>query len=135
MDTTARIVSGDSSYEKLITRFIAQEFPSVKTSEPELTLELLSKIIVGTKETRYGSLPSPESLVSIRQVIRRAVELHLPIPILTPWGGKKAKTGERIDIAEVAALKQIDALNHRIQTHYNPGLSVRIRVEDVNAEY
>lgn len=128
-------VLGYSEYSGCINSYFKREFPNpAKTSKTE-TLEILADIFFGTKETRFGPLPSPESQVAIREVIRYAIEGGLPIPMRIPFGGIKADRTGDIDIAELVAIKRVAALNDAIRMYYPPGIRANILIEDVNAVY
>ena len=124
----------DDPYSQVIAEFFAREFPNSLTNATSL-LELLTQAFVSTSQIRYGPAPKPESLVEIRKVISRAIELGRPIPVLIPWGGRKAIVERGIDIAEVVALKQLECLQSRVTRHYPAGIDARIRVEDTGALY
>ena len=123
-------------YEPQIIRFLVQEFEAAFNSKnPELLLDLLTHEIIGTTQFRYAPVPNPESLVSIRKVIEKSIAENLPIPILSPWGGRKTKADANLDIAELMAIKQLTCLNTRISKFYSPGIDVNIRLEDTGAEW
>ena len=125
--------NSDSPYGEVIRRYFEKEFPEVSTPGKGSLLEILSEIINATKELRYGPMPSPESLVVIRDVIRKSIELSAPIPVLTAWGGIKGNMTAQVDVAEVSALQQLINLDHKIRKIYSPGLQLNIRVEDTGA--
>jgi hypothetical protein len=56
--------------------------------------------VVGTGQTRFGPLPSPESLVAIRDHLRRRIADRDPIRLLVPWGSKKPTNTATVDLAE-----------------------------------
>jgi hypothetical protein len=97
--------------------------------DPCAVFEAVSREIVGTKQQRFGPSPSPEVLVSIREVVRNAIESVSRIPILIPWGGSKQGPGS-VDVAELMAFRQIDSLLKRIESHHPVGVDARIRLED-----
>lgn len=123
----------ETEYDTCIRNYFHKELPNVlKSSKTEL-LEILSEILVGTKETRYGPVPVPEHIVVVRDVVRKSIELDAPIPMLVPFGGIKANKTSEIDIAEVAAIKRLTSMDDQIKRYYTPGLQVNIRVEDMGA--
>lgn len=125
----------ECAYADQIIRHIMKDYLPAAVKAKNDLVEILSEVILGTKETRYGPIPPPEHLVVIRDVIRKSVEKGVPIPMLVPFGGIKAnKTGE-VDLAEVAAIKRLDTLNSCVKQFYKPGLRINVRVEDVNAIY
>jgi hypothetical protein len=130
-----KIINNDP-YGGLICRWFATKFPKKIIVSKEDIVDILTELIFSTKENRYGPIPSPEHQVVIRDVIRRSVELNLPIPVLVPWGGRKTLvTSPRLDMAEVSGLYQIIDLDNIIKTYYSPGLTINIRVEDINADW
>lgn len=125
----------DDPYSELITRFFQSEFPAHAVVSANDMLELLTTVIIGTNNTRFGPKPSPESQVAIREVIRYATAFNLPIPILVPWGGRKTIASRGIDVAEVVALKQLSCLRASVKEIYEPGVAINIRIEDTGAWY
>jgi hypothetical protein len=122
-------------YSKIIEGFVVSQFPGAKLSGTEPLLDILTKVFVSSNNIRFGPAPNPESLVAIRAAIRANLEKELPIPILVPWGGRKAQLGYPIDIAELSALKQLHRLNQCVKEHYAPGIDINIRIEDTGALY
>jgi hypothetical protein len=129
-----KLTSQSDPYANLIETFISKDFPRRLATSSTQLLDILTDEILGTKQTRYGPKPSVESIVRIRDVIRRSVGLGVPIPFMVPWGSEKPD-GTSIDIGELAALKQLSCLNARITPHYERGLQFNIRVEDTSAPY
>lgn len=127
--------STDDPYSKMISEFVVCQFPGAKIQGTEPLLDILTKAFVASNQIRFGPAPNPESLVAIRAAIRANIEKELPIPVLVPWGGRKAKLGFGIDVAELSALKQLTALNQRVKEHYAPGITTNIRIEDTGAHW
>lgn len=75
------------------------------------TLDIITNLLISTKNIRYGAKPSIEGQYRIRQII-------------------KADFSARLDIAEVVALSTLADLNRRIKNYYSPGLDINIRIED-----
>lgn len=122
-------------YESLIKQHINTNFrKNVSMDKCEL-LELISNIIIGTKEIRYGSLPTPESLVKIREVVRISICDNKPIPILIPWGSIKGNLSGTLDIAELMAIKNLIFLQKEIVEIYPKGLDIVIRIEDFSGDF
>lgn len=121
-------------YGVSIETFLKQEFPVLLKPQDSAVLDLLTEAIVASGQVRYGPRPSPESLVSMRQVITRSIEKGSPIPFLVAWGSEKPN-GSGIDIAELFGLKTIACLNKRVSAYYAPGIQVHIRIEDASAPY
>jgi hypothetical protein len=78
--------------------------------------------------------PNPESLVLIRSIIRTAIQLGKPIPVLSAAGPKKTNSGE-IDLAEFSAMQKLVCLQERVRKYYQPGMSFRIRIEDTTGTF
>jgi hypothetical protein len=129
----AIITTPGHEYGELISRYFEEKFPSSFRPNKSSLLEILSEILVGTKDLRVGPLPKPESLVEIRKVIKEAVDRNVPIPVLIPWGGTKPTLGELVDVAEVSALWQLVNLDSIVRMYHQPGLTVNIRIEDTGA--
>src|SRR6266404_4182198 len=120
--------NGDNPYGEQIATFIKGEFPLYLQAKDASLIDLLSEAIVGTGQVRFGSRPSPETLVAIRQVISHWIGQNLPIPFLVAWGSEKPD-GSNIDIAELFALKTLSCLNARVKTFYAPGVTINVRIE------
>jgi len=125
----------DDPYSSLIDEFLWREFPVAAAPPKQSLLEIITGILLGTNQNRYGPIPKPEALVTIRAVIRQSLELGKAIPVLVPWGGRKAKTGAILDVAEVMALKQLACLYRQVREVFTPSIQFNLRVEDINAEY
>jgi hypothetical protein len=114
-----------------ILKFICHEYPVAAIGDNESIVDNVADEIIGTGQARSGSKPNPESYVAIRQVVRNSVELDRPIPILVPAGPKKPLIGESVDVAEMSALRMLSCLNDRVTKYWSPGVSFRVRLEDV----
>jgi hypothetical protein len=128
-------VMSKGEYNEVINRYFHNGFPKVATVKGEDVVDILTSVLVGSKETRYGPSPKAEGLVTVRKTIRSAVEMGLPIPILIPWGGRKMDKNLSLDVAEVSALKQLLCIDEQVKKFYAPGLLMNIRIEDVNARW
>lgn len=126
---------GENPFASQIVNFLIQDFPGSTIKTNSQLVDTITSILVSSNQVRFGPAPNPESLVSIRDVIRRSVAAGAPIPILTPFGSRKSRTDEVLDIAELAALKQLSGLNSYIAQHYSPGIHVNIRLEDASGHY
>lgn len=118
-----------------ITRYLQRSFPKIASIKGRDLLEVLTSILVGSKDLRYGPMPSPENLVNIRQTITKAIQMDAPIPVLIPWGGRKLYPDMKLDIAEVAGLKQILRVDECVRSVYPNGLQIRVRIEDTGARW
>ena len=123
---------GEDLYVASLEKMAALEFPGSSTSNLA-TFEAVVAELVGTKQHRNGPTPNPENLVSLRAVVRDAMAVGKPIPILVPWGGTKMSR-RSIDVADLMALKQLKCLNERVLQHYGAGVEMRVRLE-VLTEY
>ena len=127
-------VCRSNPYADLIERFVIREFPSAIKSTKCAILELVTDAIVASGQIRYGPVPSPESLVAMREVIRHYVGQSLPIPFVSPWGSEKPD-GTGVDVAELGAIKTLCCLNARVKAVYPPGVEFSLRVEDLCAPH
>ena len=125
------ITCADEEYGGLITRFVSREF-EINCDKQSCVFDNVYQSIIGTRQTRYGALPTPENLVKIRQAIKHAMEREEPIQFHTPWGSEKPGGGG-IDIAELSALKQLKALQDQVQKYYSPGITITLAIEDLTA--
>lgn len=121
-------------FHSTVAKFVASEFPRPTIKHSTQLLDLLSDEVFGTKLTRLGPKPSPETQVAVRQVLTNRIAEAAPIPFMVPWGSKKPD-GSTIDIAELSAMKVMDSLHQRIAQHYPPGAQFVLRSEDVAASW
>lgn len=126
---------GEEPFSEMICNFLQENFPvSLKPQKGEM-LEILTNVLIGSKDVRYGPIPKPEALVIIRKTVRAAIEQNAPIPVLVPWGGRKMSPSITLDVAEIAGIRQIIALDEGIKRIYAPGLHIHIAIEDMGAEW
>ena len=125
----------DNPYASMIEQFFTERFPGVNVKTNTDNLDAVTNAIIGSGQIRYGSYPSPESLVAIRSVIRESLEQDKPIPIVVPFGSRKTIIEEPLDIAEVAALKQLTGVQERVSKFYHRGVQINIRIEDLSGNY
>lgn len=133
-DLRISVPSLSDPYRELVTRYLARTFPA-NLDVKDSILESLTTALVTTSRNRFGPAPGPESLVAIREVIRRSIERREPIPLLVPWGGKKPGNDSSVDVAELYGLRMMQCLQERVMPFYAPGLAVNIRIEDTGALY
>lgn len=126
---------GDNPYAEIISRYYLQSFPEIVNFSNKDLLEILTDIIVGTKEIRYTARPGVESLFQIRKVIKDSLDKREAIPILMPWGGRKLDPDTTIDVAEIAGLQRLVNLNNSVKRFYDRGLNISVRVEDTGAKW
>lgn len=122
----------EEPYGDLIVKHLHTSFPKAARLNKSELLDTLTDLIIGTKETRYGCLPTPEHHVHLRQIIKKCIDKDQPIPILVPWGSIKANFSGAVDIAEVNAIKRIVDLDCQIKDFYSPGTDTVIRIEDTS---
>jgi hypothetical protein len=121
----------------LVDKYMSQAVPQAQTTE-ELTVDRLTAAFLGTRHTRLAGKPNPESQVLMRAVIRGAMDQGKPIPVLIASGPKKpgrTDAAGQIDIAELSAMRTLCCLQQAVKQNYKPGLSIRIRVEDLTGLY
>lgn len=128
-------VIGMGEYGEIISRYFQHSFPKVAKISKDDLLEILTDLLVGTKDYRYGPKPKIEALYTIRQTLAKSIELGVAIPVLVPWGGRKADAKLSVDIAEVSALKQLIRLDEAVKSFYPAGLHIHIRIEDLGAQW
>jgi hypothetical protein len=134
MDNEILSINGQGPYMPLVRKFVITSFRGLSTGNTRDTMEAVFDAVMGTGKVRYGPKPSPESQVSIRGVIMDAINNGLPLRILVPWGSRKPD-GTLPDVAEVMALKSLDALHERIKAAYTPGAVFNIRPENASGPY
>lgn len=118
-------------YAELIEQFIGEKFPGISDIKGENLVEVLTAIIIGTKEYRYGPVNTPESQVVIRDIIRTSIDADKSIPVLIPWGSMKGDGSSNVDVAEIMAIQRVICVAKQVQTLYTPGLRIVIRIEDL----
>lgn len=129
-----KVRNDNDPYGDVLGRYFLQEFPSSVETTSRDVLEIVSGILLGTKEYRYGPLPSPESQVVIRKVIKNSLEKKTSIPVLVPWGSIKGDGSSMIDVAEVSAINRLVKLSREVSMYHPNGLDVIIRVEDLTGK-
>lgn len=119
-------------YAASIERLISQQFPQLASGRTEDVMEAVMMEFLGTKQVRVGPRPNPESQSLMRDVVRRSIAQGRCIPVYIPSAAVKVPVGESsIDIAELSMLKMLESLQNRVRQHYAPGLSMRMRMEDL----
>jgi hypothetical protein len=94
-------------------------------------VDAVTDAIQASKKVRLGSRPNVQSCQAIRNIVQYWMEHDQPIPFLVPWGSEKPH-GTGVDLAEIAALTRLEALQERVQSLYRPGVQINIRVEDTS---
>jgi hypothetical protein len=123
-------LSCNDPYSQVISQFLSREFPVAFNMQEEDLVSMITNILIGNKDVRYGALNTPESQVTIRDIIRNSIETTSPIKVLIPWGSIKGDLSSNIDIAEVMAISRISTLAQCVKKYYSPGLEIVLRIED-----
>lgn len=135
MSLRIKMLGNENPFVDSVENFFTTEFPGANLESKGSLLDAITAAFLATNQIRYGPVPNPESLVAIREVIRLCIEAGKPIPVLTPFGSRKARLGEPLDVAEVMALKQLSCLQRRVTKFYQPGLTLIVRLEDASGHY
>lgn len=117
------------TYEDLISKFIFENFPALPV-KGSIKFEAIVSEIIGSKQRRFGPLPSPEIQVAVRDYVRDNETLHF----FLPWGASKQDDGATIDIAELMALKQLLCLKESL-ARYNREAVFHFRIETLTDRY
>jgi hypothetical protein len=131
---TTQIKSTDLEYGGLIDAFLAAPLRA-NLGKPGVLVDALTEIVVGSSQSRFGPRPSPEVLVTIRNVLRTLTERQLPIRILSPWGTMKPVKSHGLDVAEVAAMIRMRTLQEEVCAVYEPGIEWVVAVESSGGTY
>lgn len=135
MEATYKCTSAELNFvNDMVSRFLINELPGANFNHDENLVDKISEMFMGTRTIRLAGSPSPESQVLIRAVIRTAMAQGKPIPILSAAGPKKSNSGQ-IDLAEFSAMQKLVCLQERVAKYYAPGLSFRIRLEDITGTF
>lgn len=116
-------------YTNMITRFLYEAVPLPSVSA-EVKFEALAAEVFGTKQQRFGGMPTPEVQVQVRDVLRR----DGPIEFLIPWGASKQQDVMNLDVAEFCALKQLRCLVESLR-RYGKEAVFTFRIEDLTDLY
>ena len=135
MDQVSLRTIGADGYESAIQSFVAYTFPMVDLGNKVTTLENVMTAIISSGQLRYGPAPNPKSLVAMRAVGRDCISQDRPIPILVPFGSRKAVIDGTLDVAELMAIRQLASLQDRIRKCYTPGAQMVVRVEDTTGDF
>ena len=125
-------LNNEPTYANFIVTFLSSIIKGTAPSTGTAALDMLEEAFFSTGDIRFGPKPNVEHVYNIRQTIDYHMAKREPIPVLVPWGSIKAKFGANIDMAEVIAISQIVALNKRVKAYYEPGIEVRLRIEDTS---
>lgn len=125
-------MSAANSYTDLIKQFLFEEVPGSMKPTKGMIFEAVSSEILGTKQRRFGPMPSPEVQVMVRNAIVNCEDV--PIQFFMPWGASKQDDGAPIDILEFFALKQLLCLKEALAKH-NVQSNFTFRLEDLTDRY
>lgn len=120
-----------NAYMQLIEQYLYTQFPNSPVSRED-RFEAISKAVFGSKQRRFGPMPSPESQVKIREIIRQAD--GNAIEFFMPWGASKQQDGHHLDVMEISALKQLQCLETELRT-YGQRSYYHFRLEDLTDRY
>lgn len=120
------------SYEMLVSQFLYEQFPFAADPPKGGKCEAVSAAVVGTKQRRYGPSPSPETLVAVRDVVRKAEGGVLAF--LVPWGSRKVTDRLGFDVLELMAMKQLRCLKDEVE-RYGQSVHFTFRVEDLTDRF
>lgn len=98
------------TYGDIVARFFYEAVPTLPAS-PAVKFEAISAAVFGGKQRRYGPMPSPEAQVGIRDIIRRS---NSYLTFLVPWASSKQKAGDKLDVLEFAALRQLACMRDEL---------------------
>lgn len=127
-----KLTTTDDPYGSSIVMYLSKILGGTNLNNFKQLLQELTEALYANKDVRFGPMPDPEAVVTVRSITKHYIDASLPIPVLIPWGSIKAKFGETIDIAEISAINQLAALIERVRRIYAPGLDIVIRVEDTS---
>lgn len=115
---------------------------NVELEEGTLSARALSEkifdIIVGTKDTRRGPIPTGENRQNLLEKIRYSIENNKPIESRTSWGAHKLiPPGENnvLDVSELSVIELFNAINQQVKRFYPKGMHFTIFHEDFEGEY
>jgi hypothetical protein len=117
------------NYDTLIQNFLHQQAPI--TGSPIAQFEAVSAAVFGTKQRRFGPMPSPEIQVAVREILRVSGKT---ITFFMPWGSRKQADGHGVDVMEFMALQQLRCLQmdlHQLGIKSN----FVFRLEDLTDKY
>jgi methylase of polypeptide subunit release factors/tRNA A-37 threonylcarbamoyl transferase component Bud32 len=137
--TRLGIYGGIKDYLKnLFKTSLSEASSEEKITDPQVLTDTITKIIVGTRDTRLGALPTPENDKIIRDRIRQSIENNLPIEVSMLWAPKKhfvSGADSMIDVAEVIALQTIYNICLQVRRIYSPGLRYTLYLEDFEMQF
>ncbi len=123
-----------SPYAGLIIDALVACFPTTKVKATR-TIDAVVEALISTKQLRHGPVPVSESYERIRAIVAHWVGQNQPIPLLCPLGSKKPNNESSVDVAELSGFKTLLALRATVQGVYAPGITIVLRIEDINPFY
>lgn len=90
----------------------------------------VSECLIGSKQIRHGSMPSPDNTRHIQTVVNACISKGQPITLLVMWGAVKAYADRAVDLVDLMALHRLHMVNEHVKTLYPPGIHVKLIWED-----
>lgn len=103
----------------------------------EFSAKCLADLMIGTKQIRYGALPSTANYTHLVNTLDARVATGRPITLTVMWGAMKAYDHFDIrscDLLDLMALKRLMCLNEAVKRIYSPGIEVKIIWEDLTEQ-
>jgi hypothetical protein len=122
-----------TDYANLIESFLSGAIPEVGDIEPEARFEAIVAEVWGSKQRRFGPLPTPERQVVVREVVRHSLPSG-SIPFFIPWGASKERPGAPLDILEVMAVAQLGCLNAALK-RFGIEAIFTVRIDDLTDQW
>lgn len=124
--TVTKAQTQTDPYAKIIEQFLYDIAPADDASA-DVRFEAVVAAVFGTKQRRYGPMPSPEVQVLIRDVIRKSGN---SLTFHVPWAARKLLKDQNIDILEFMAVKQLRCLAAELK-RFGKKVTFVFRVEDL----
>lgn len=118
-----------TTYSELIETFMHLQAPL--STNQTVRFEAIVAAVFGTKQRRFGPMPSPEIQVAVRDIVR------LSEPNMTffmPWGSRKQNDGQPLDVMEFMALQQLYCLKEEL-LRLGVASKYVFRLEDLTDRY
>lgn len=117
------------TYGDIVSRFFYEAVPTLAVS-PSVRFEAISAAVLGTKQLRYGPLPTPEVQTTIRAVLRDVAV----VDFFVPWGAVKQETTAKLDVLEFMALRQLACVRDAL-TRFGVASRFHFRLDDNSDRY
>lgn len=128
--TNLNYTSEHLEYQNLIQNYIGSINPIFHPNKGS-RIDAIMNTLMGSRNIRLGPKPEIESQYFMRKLINNTMENEAPISILVPMGPKKSSNTAGIDLTELSMLNILNCLNNAIKEHYEPGLLITFRIEDL----